>query len=506
MIVTDISRKKEDKKDYHFGAYCRVSTDKDDQVHSFLAQLKYFREYATLHEGYTLVDIYADEGVTGTSMDHRDEFLRMVEDAKKGRINRIVTKSVSRFARNNEELLAVVRELKAIGVSIYFEKECIDTETMNSEFMVSIFGMQAQQESKNISQNLRWSYKSRMKRGDFITCRAPFGYRLENGKLVIKEDEAEVVRRIFDLYLSGFGIQKIARIMNEECVIKSPKFGTWYENTISYILKNEKYKGDAILQKRYTTEQMPFFLARNKGQKEKYLVENSNPAIVTREVFEAAQKRLSEKHMISDKVTDSPYKKILKCPECKKPMRRKVNKAGPYWCCRSSSIQRSTCDLHTIYEKDLDRITERLILKLVNNKDELFKKTLEYLNKVLELGKTRDPRIHEIDMELKNAHSKSHTLASMRVKKLITDEVYVKSSLELRDLMTNLKKERRKLLHQDDDEDLTEQLELLLDTLENISILEPSVISELADEIYVKDGYLEYHVIGGFIFKERIDQ
>ena len=222
MKITDISRHTDkEQKEYRFGAYCRVSSDKDDQIHSFLAQLKYFREYAKNHEGYTLVDIYADEGITGTCMEKRDEFLRMIKDCKDGKINRIVAKSVSRFARNNEELLATIRELKNIGVSCYFEKENIDTDNMSSEFMVSLFGMQAQQESVNISENMRWSYQARMERGEFNTCKAPLGYKLEEGKLKIIEEEAVIIKRVFDLYLSGIGMQQIADIFNELVLMRN---------------------------------------------------------------------------------------------------------------------------------------------------------------------------------------------------------------------------------------------------------------------------------------------
>ena len=504
LKITDISGIRKDIKEYRFGAYVRVSTDKEDQVHSFLAQLKYFREYAGLHEGYTLVDIYADEGITGTSIDKRDEFLRMVSDAKEGRINRIVTKSISRFARNNEELLAVVRELKSIGVSIYFEKECIDTEQMSSEFLVSVFGMQAQQESKNISKNVRWSYQNRMKDGTFNTCKPPYGFRLVNNELKRVPEEAAVVKRIFDMYLSGLGIHKIASIFNKEGIERN-KTRFWPDSTIAYILTNERYMGDALLQKRYTDEKMPYFLSRNKGQVPKYYIENSNEPIVTKEEFMAARRLMAQNTNRTKKKISSVYKGLLICPECRRLMRRMENKKGPYWVCKFAASKRSGCKLHTIYEEDIDRNCERFLLKLLNNRDELFGDTIELLEKTLNTEDKRNPKIHELDMAIKQATERCHTLASMRVKNLITDEEFTKSRIEIDKTINEYKKERSKLLNQDKSDELLDSLILISETLNTMDGYEKEAIGEIADRIVAEDGYLAFDLPGGLIFRERSD-
>lgn len=163
-------------------AYCRVSSDSSDQLHSYASQIRRYTEEISRHEGWKLVDIYADEGLTGTRMDKREDFNRMLSDRRKGKIDKVLVKSVSRFARNTKDCLAALRELMSLGVTVYFEKENFNTETLTTELMVSVSGTLAQQESISISQNQRQSYKRRMERGEFITCTAPLGYRLIDGK------------------------------------------------------------------------------------------------------------------------------------------------------------------------------------------------------------------------------------------------------------------------------------------------------------------------------------
>lgn len=179
MNVIEITAEKKPAQDtIRLAAYCRVSSDSEDQLHSFAAQIRYYKDYERRHPQYRLVDIYADEGITGTCMDKHDDLHRLIRDCKKGLIDRIIVKSVSRFARNTQELLATIRFLKDIGVSVYFEEQGIDTDKLNSEMIVTFPGMAAQQESESISGNMRWSYKKRMESGDFNCCAPAYGFDL----------------------------------------------------------------------------------------------------------------------------------------------------------------------------------------------------------------------------------------------------------------------------------------------------------------------------------------
>lgn len=236
----------------------------------------------------------ADEGTSGLSMEKRAELQRLLRDCKRGKIDRIIVKSVSRFARNTSELLTALRFLKEVGVSVFFEEQSIDSDKLNSEMILTFPGMAAQQESVAISGNMRWSYKKRMESGEFNCCAPAYGFALADGKLIVNEAEASVIRCIFDRFLRGLGKQTIANQLNAENVPRRES-KKWYAFTIHYILNNERYMGDALLQKFYTTDTLPFRELKNKGQRQQYYVSDANPPIVSRETYQAAQELQAER-------------------------------------------------------------------------------------------------------------------------------------------------------------------------------------------------------------------
>ena len=289
MKITEITAEKKENKIQRLAAYCRVSSDSADQLHSFAAQLRYYSNYEKQHPEFELVGIYADEGLSGTSMKKRAEMNRLIQDCEQGKIDRVIVKSISRFARNTHDLLQTLRLLKSYGVTVFFEEQSIDTSQLNSEMFLTFPGMIAQQESESISGNMRWSYKKRMESGEFNCCAPAYGFDLINGELVINETEAAVVRRIFGMYLQGVGKQRIADALNNECVPKKHGEKKWNTTMITYILGNERYIGDALLQKKYTTDTLPFRLIPNKGERPQYYVENAGPAIISKDIYNAAQ-------------------------------------------------------------------------------------------------------------------------------------------------------------------------------------------------------------------------
>ena len=275
--VTYIPPKAANPEALRVAAYCRVSSDSSDQLHSYATQIKAYTEQIGAHADWELVDVYADEGLTGTRMDKREDFQRLLADCRKGKVDRVLCKSISRFARNTKDCLAALRELSALGVTVYFEKENIDTGTLTSELMVSVSGALAQQESISISQNQRMSYKRRMERGEFITCKAPFGYRLVEGKeLEIIPEEAERVRWIFASYLSGKSLEWIAEQMEKAGIPTPDNAPYWQKTSILYILTNEKYIGDSLNQK-YLSGGFPFLKRRNHSEADQYYIENTHP-------------------------------------------------------------------------------------------------------------------------------------------------------------------------------------------------------------------------------------
>lgn len=232
-------------------AYARVSSDSEDQQHSFDAQVRYYTTLITSHEDWEFVDIYADEGITGTRADKRENFQRMMQDCRDGKIDRILVKSLSRFARNTQDCIAAVRELKQLGVTVVFEKEHLNTGTMANEMFLSMMSAFAQEESISISQNMRKGARMRMENGTFRISQIPYGYRADgSGTLVIEPAEAAVVREIYTAYLSGIGVQSIAEEMELRQVPKLRGQAVWSKQGVVYILKNERYMGDARFCKR----------------------------------------------------------------------------------------------------------------------------------------------------------------------------------------------------------------------------------------------------------------
>lgn len=230
-------------------AYARVSSDSDDQINSYIAQVDFYSKYIASKEDWEMVDIYADEGITGLEARRRDDFNRMMEDCRAGKIDRVLVKSISRFARNTKEYIQFVRELLRLGISIYFEKENIDTGKMTSEQVAQIYGAFAQMESTNHSGNMRTSVRMRMEKGLFVPPTAPYGYRLAGRDLEIIPEEAEVVRMIYSAYLRGQGKEDIARELNRLGTERGRGRQKWHPSTVHYILTNISYTGDMIWQK-----------------------------------------------------------------------------------------------------------------------------------------------------------------------------------------------------------------------------------------------------------------
>ena len=286
----------EQAKKQRVAAYARVSSDSADQLNSFATQVEYYTSTIQAADEWEFAGLYADEGVTGTTADKREDFQRLLHDCRAGKIDRILVKSISRFARNTLDCIQTVRELKQLGVAVVFEKEGIDTGSMGSEMLLSILGAAAQEESLSISQNLKWSYQKRMRSGDFITCSAPLGYFLKGNTLVPDPQEVPIVKHIFASYLAGKSMNEIATDLNNMELQAAIRFSDrWNRTSLRYILTNEKYIGDALVQKNFTPNEIPLRKVRNNGQMPKYYIQESHPAIISREAFEIVQRLLDEK-------------------------------------------------------------------------------------------------------------------------------------------------------------------------------------------------------------------
>ena len=507
--ITEITRQKPTPPQIRLAAYCRVSSDSSDQLHSFAAQIKYYSEYCKRHPEYKFVDIYADEGITGTSMEKRDDFRRMLRDCKKGLIDRIIVKSMSRFARNTEEMLTALRALEQMEVSVYFEEQGLDTKSMNSEMFATFPGMVAQQESVSISQNMRWSYKKRMESGEFNCCAPAYGFDLINGKLVINETEAAVIRRIFNLYLQGIGMQAIANILNNEGVRRQYGREKWHHTTVNYVLNNERYKGDALLQKQITTQALPFKKQRNHGEQPMYYVENSNPAIVSRETYEAVQALIkSRQPSCKRKAKTYPLTRTLLCPDCGHTFRRQVVNGTAYWLCAEKATNKTDCAWRRVKEDEMYAAFNLMIRKVQANREYLLGTLIRQLEEVQYRTTGSQQRIKEIDREIADLMAQNLVLSRLHGKGVLNAADYTAQSDVLENKITELRIERRTKITDSDGNKMLEELKMLSDILKEVEIgigFDAELFEQTVDSITVESNeLLTFHLAGGISLPEKI--
>ena len=334
-------------------AYCRVSTDQEEQLTSYEAQVAYYTDKIMTNPEWTMAGIFADEGITGTSAKKRPEFLRMIRMCKRGKIDVILTKSISRFARNTVDCLNYIRELKELGIAVIFEKENINTMKADSEIIITMLGGFAQAESESISQNVRWGKRQSFKSGKvaFQYSRI-YGYeRGEDNRPRVVPEQAAVVKWIFESYLAGMSVASIKLMLEAEGIPAAGGKPKWSEGALQYLLRNEKYCGDALLQKTYIENCISKKIKKNNGELPKYLVKDHHEAIISRSLFELVQAEIARragKRKVSDKTSKTQQSKysshyalteLLVCGDCGTAYRRvtwaKRGKKKVVWRCIS---------------------------------------------------------------------------------------------------------------------------------------------------------------------------
>jgi DNA invertase Pin-like site-specific DNA recombinase len=363
-------------------AYCRVSTDQEEQLTSYEAQVAYYTDKIMSNPEWTLAGIFADEGITGTSVKKRTNFLRMIRLCRKGKIDIILTKSISRFARNTVDCLNYIRELKELGIAVIFENENINTMKADTEIIITMLAGFAQAQSESISQNVRWGKRQAFKSGkvSFQYSRI-YGYeRGENDKPRVIPEQAAVVRRIFQSYLAGSSVPDIKRMLEAEGIAAAGGKPQWSVGALQYMLRNEKYCGDALLQKTFVENCISKKTRKNNGELPKYLVQNHHEAIIDRTLFEKVQAEIARragKRKVSDKTSKTGQSKysgryalteLLICGNCGTPYKRvtwsKRGKKKIVWRCISR------LDYGTKYCKSSPTVDEErlqaAVLKAIN--------------------------------------------------------------------------------------------------------------------------------------------
>lgn len=362
-------------------AYCRVSTDLEEQESSYEAQVRHYTEYIKANPAWELAGIYADEGISGTDTKKREEFNRMMDACMAGEIDLIITKSISRFARNTIDCLRSIRQLKAQQIAVYFEKENINTLDAKGEVLITIMASLAQQESQSISQNVKMGIHYQYQQGKVRINHSCFlGYTKDaSGNLVIVPDEAEIVRRIFREFLAGKSTRKIALDLTRDGVPTATGRGKWYDSTIRSMLRNEKYMGDALLQKFYTVDFLTKKKARNLGELPQYYVENNHEPIISREIYQQAQgELLRREHLYSAsgmrevhscKYALSGHMVCGICGSSYRRMRSKIPTQNTIWRCKMHLTKSTACEGRSVPEKEVQTAVLQALNSLASDHD-----------------------------------------------------------------------------------------------------------------------------------------
>lgn len=383
-------------------AYCRVSTDSDEQLDSYEAQLAYYTDAIAKNPKWRFAGIYADEGITGTQANKRPNFQKMIRDCEKGKIDFILTKSVARFARNTVDSLRYVRKLKAMGIGVFFEEQALDSMKSENEMFLGLYSVMAQAESENISANVRWGIQQRMKSGTFAFRYTILGYRRgENGEPEIIPEEAEVVRKIFNMYLEGASLDQIKSYLETNGIKTKKGKSVWSKQIIQDMLCNERFAGDMLLQKTYIENCINKKVKKNRGEMAKYLITNNHPSIISKETFKLVQAeiaRRSSKRKTSDlSITEQgkysgkfALTEILVCGECGSPYRRKT------WVIKGEKKRVWRC----LIEHPLDWFDIKSPISILdNNKLKLFDEMFKLLNYAAKIsGATIEVSIDENEL------------------------------------------------------------------------------------------------------------
>lgn len=360
------------KAELKVAAYARVSTDSEDQETSLAAQTDYYRKKILEHPGWEFVQIYVDDGISGLSTRHRDGFNKMVEDCLAGRIDLVLTKSISRFARNTVDTVTTIRMLKEKGIGVYFEKENIFTTDSKGEFLLTIMSSLAQEESRSISENVTWGQRKRMADGKVSVAYSRFlGYDKgpEKYTMVVNETQAVTVRRIFFLFLQGYAPHTISIILTEDGVPAPGGGDVWNSSTVRRILSNEKYKGDALLQKDFTIDYLRKKTKKNEGEVPQYYVEGDHEAIISPWLFGYVQEKLEERLNGSGRYSGSRLlmSKVI-CGGCgstftPRPWHSTSDYKAFMWQCKNSYRKGEKCRVPKIYDKLLHYIIHDAAMK-----------------------------------------------------------------------------------------------------------------------------------------------
>ena len=490
-------------------AYCRVSTDSEDQLNSYKSQVQYYTSLIKKKSDWIFAGIYADEAITGTQVTKREDFQRLINDCVNGEIDMVITKSISRFARNTLDTLKYVRLLKEQNIAVFFEDEKINTLTMDGELLLVVLSSVAQQEVENISANVKKGLKMKMQRGELVGFQGCLGYdyNKEDKSITINEEEAEIVRYIFNRYIEGAGGMVISRELRN-LGYKTKRGGTsWPETTIIGIIKNEKYKGDILMGKTFTVDPISKRRLDNFGEEDRFYIRDHHEPIISEEVFEKAQEILQRRSKARSLREDGKREKfsrqyafscLLECGFCGSTLSRRSWHSGTQYnkiiwqCVTSTKKGKKFCpDSKGIAESTIEQaFIESYRLLCANDKDvldEFLKRTEETL-----CDSNAAKQLVKVERELQSIEMKRSKLVDMRLDEEIDKNTYDAKSAELATKAAQLEAERQSLQETEKTEkDVKRRITVFRKTLEQHNVLETF-------DRYVFESIIEKVIVGGY--------
>lgn len=463
-------------------AYCRVSTDKSDQANSLESQQQFFSEYIKRNPLWELYDIYVDDGISGTNTKKRVAFNQMIEDAKSGKFDLIITKEISRFARNILDSIGYTRELKALGIGVIFLNDNINTLDSDAEMRLAFLATIAQEESRKTSQRVKWGLRRQMEKG-VVLGRDMLGYDVRDGKLIINEEGAETVRLIYHKFLDeGKGAHRIAKELREEGVKTSTRMKDWSYTVILRILRNEKYCGDLVQQKTYTPDYLTHQKKRNYGEIETVTIQNHHEPTIPRERFEAVQRELERRKPSQSTVKAFANRYALSgkivCGECRAGFvrRQKKRKDGTMhvkWVCAESQKNGGMhkekdgtavgCTTNSVNDRDIKEILQRVVTDTMSSRTSIINTLLQTVESVIKSVSDNDNRSH-FQSEIAKCEDKKKKLLDMCLNGYIEAKEYREACDDLSSQITDLE---QKLIKEQSNQQMIADKEKIISDIRN---------------------------------------
>lgn len=499
-------------------AYCRVSTDSEDQLNSYNSQKAYYTDLIQKNTEWVFAGIYADEAITGTQVTKREDFQRMINDCMNGEIDMLITKSISRFARNTLDTLKYVRMLKEKNIAVYFEDEKINTLTMDGELLLVVLSSVAQQEVENISANVKKGLKMKMKRGELVGFQGCLGYDYhpEDKSITVNEEEAEIVRYIFNRYIEGAGGSVIGQELENLGYLTKYGNPTWVPTTVLGIIKNEKYKGDILLGKTFTVDPISKRRLENMGEEDQFYIRNHHEPIVSEEVFDKAQEILNRRSKNRGKIGDGNSKRekysrkyafscLLECGFCGGTLtRRRWHSGTEYnkviWQCVTSTKKGKKHCPHSkgIPETAIEEAFVESYRILCDNNKDVLEEFLKRIDETLSSSSVSN-KLLKVDKDIEAIEKKKGKLVDMRLEDIIDSDTYESKFSSMTTKQEELIKERIQLQETATNEkDIKRRLRDFKKTLE-----QNEVLNEF--DRYVFESIVEKVIVGGYDEDENID-